>query len=377
MRYQLTAILLLINSARVLGQYDTYSMNEQAAIDSNGANNLYLNFNNLNYLRNHEYFNKIWDGYTLFGTQLNPQLSYYPNARLRIDGGVWINKEFGREKIKVQPTFSVKWNSEKGKNIFLFGNILGNINHNFLDPIYDYERLITFRNEYGSQWLHHSKYLQHDLFIHWDNMIQRGDTFQESFVAGYTAKIMLLKKSSFQLSVPVQAYLNHRGGQINITNKNLITLANSAMGLSLAKKKKEPAKSFINEWRIEGYYVTYKDLSPNKDQLYKDGDALMGNFLLKTRTGIDIMLTYWRSNQFMSALGNPLYQNVSSIGQAYFPEYRELLFIRFIWDKKLFDHFYAHFRLEPYYSIDESMFEYSYSLFISYRQNFLLKKNVK
>ena len=377
MKHVAAGFFLVLLTAPAFAQFDRYSMNEETGIDTTSGGNLYLNFNNLNYLRNHEYFNKIWDGYTLFGTQLNPQLSYYPNSRLRVDGGVWLHKEYGREEVKVQPTFSVRWKSEKGKNTFLFGNIMGNINHGFLDPIYDYERLITFRNEYGGQWLHHSKYLQHDLFIHWDDMIHRGDTGQESFVAGYSARINLLNRVASQLYLPVQGYLNHHGGQINVTTKNLTTLANSAIGLGFSHKKKTESKGFINEWRIEGYYVTYQDLSPNKGQIFKDGDAVMGNFLLKTAAHVDLMLTYWKSSEFMSALGNPLYQNVSSIGEPYFPKQRELLFMRLLWDEKLFDHFYAHFRLEPYYSMDESMFEYSYSLFICYRQNFLLKKNLK
>ncbi|MDQ7949449.1 MAG: hypothetical protein REI93_11410, partial [Pedobacter sp.] len=37
---------------------------------------LHFNLYNFNYVRNYEYSNKFHDGYTLYGTQLMPQLVY-------------------------------------------------------------------------------------------------------------------------------------------------------------------------------------------------------------------------------------------------------------------------------------------------------------
>lgn len=359
----------------VAAQYDTYSVNEPQEINAADSGKLELRFNSLSYFRNHEYFNQIWDGYTLFGNQFNPQLSFSPNARLRVEGGIWIDQTFGKEKLELQPTFSVKWKTANHNNTFLFGNIAGNINHGFVDAIYDYERLITHRNEYGVQWLHNSKNLSHDLFINWEKYIARGDSTQEEFTAGYSGKIHLLNKERWNIDLPLQGYLNHNGGQINLTTKNLTTFANAATGISV--KKKNSSNAFIKETRAEVYYVTYTDLSPNPGQLYKNGDALMGNLLFKSKHRVDLMLTYWSGTDFYSSKGNPLYQNYSAIGESYSQKQRDLLFVRLLWDKKLFDNFYAHFRLEPYYDMEASLFEYSYSLFLTYRQNFLLRGKVK
>jgi hypothetical protein len=359
----------------VAAQYDTYSVNEPQEINAADSGKIELRFNSLSYFRNHEYFNQIWDGYTLFGNQFNPQLSFSPNARMRVEGGIWIDQTFGKEKLELQPTFSVKWKTANHKNTFLFGNIAGNINHGFVDAIYDYERLIAYRNEYGVQWLHNSKNLSHDLFINWEKYIARGDSTQEEFTAGYSGKIHLLNKERWIIDVPLQGYLNHNGGQINITSKNLTTFANAATGLSV--KKKNTPNAFVKETRAEVYYVTYTDLSPNPGQLYKNGDALMGNLLFKSKHHVDLMLTYWSGTDFYSSKGNPLYQNYSAIGESYSQKQRDLLFVRLLWDKKLFDNFYAHFRLEPYYDMEASLFEYSYSLFLTYRQNFLLRGKVK
>lgn len=376
MRHLFFFIFIVLAALRpVAAQYDTYSVNEPQEINAADSGKLELRFNSLSYFRNHEYFNQIWDGYTLFGNQFNPQLSFSPNARMRVEGGIWIDQTFGKEKLELQPTFSLNWKTANHKNTFLFGNIAGNINHGFVDAIYDYERLITHRNEYGVQWLHNSNNLSHDLFINWEKYIARGDSTQEEFTAGYSGKIHLLQKERWNIDVPLQGYLNHNGGQINLTTKNLTTFANAATGISV--KKKNSSNAFVKETRAEVYYVTYTDLSPNPGQLYKNGDALMGNLLFKSKHQVDLMLTYWSGSDFYSSKGNPLYQNYSAIGESYSQKQRDLLFVRLLWDKKLFDNFYAHFRLEPYYDMDASLFEYSYSLFLTYRQNFLLRSKVK
>jgi hypothetical protein len=82
----------------VAAQYDTYSVNEPQEINAADSGKIELRFNSLSYFRNHEYFNQIWDGYTLFGNQFNPQLSFSPNARLRVEGGIWIDPNIWQRK---------------------------------------------------------------------------------------------------------------------------------------------------------------------------------------------------------------------------------------------------------------------------------------
>lgn len=376
MRFSL-ALLFFVTCVYIpaRAQYDVYTLNEPQEFHAADSGKLQLQVNTFSYFRNHEYFNPIWDGYTLFGNQFATRFSFAPNARLRIEGGVWIDQTFGKEQLKVQPLFTAKWTSADSKNTFLAGTLSGHINHGFVDAIYDYERLITHRNEYGVQWLHKSRWLSHDVFINWEKFIARGDTTQEEFTGGYSAQVHLIQKPKWALDVPLQGYLNHNGGQINVTNRNLTTFANTASGLRW--KRKNSSTAFVKETRAEVYYVAYTDLSPNPGQLYKNGDAWMGNLLFKTKHSVDLMLTYWSGRDFYSSKGNPLYQNYSAIGESYSQQQRDLLFVRLLWDKQLFPNFYAHFRLEPYYDMKASLFEYSYSLFFSYRQPFVLKEKVK
>ena len=74
------------------------------------AGDLRLSLNSFTFFKDNEYFNKIVDGYTLYGTQLNPQLVYYPVQNLRLEGGVFLWKDFGNPQLQqVRPTFRATW----------------------------------------------------------------------------------------------------------------------------------------------------------------------------------------------------------------------------------------------------------------------------
>ena len=110
--------------------------------DSLKTGELHLSINNFNYLRNYEYFNKIQDGYTLFGAQLEPQLVYYAHPRLAVTAGVHLRKDFGGRGIyKTYPLFSIKY--QKGNTTLINGVLEGNIHHRMVEPLFDFEKKIT------------------------------------------------------------------------------------------------------------------------------------------------------------------------------------------------------------------------------------------
>ena len=73
----------------------TDSMEGVDAYMAPAAGELRLSLHAFTFFKDNEYFNKIVDGYTLYGTQLNPQLVYYPTKDLRIEAGVFLWKDFG------------------------------------------------------------------------------------------------------------------------------------------------------------------------------------------------------------------------------------------------------------------------------------------
>ena len=78
--------------------------------------------------------NKIADGYTLFGTQLTPQLVYYPAPALRLEAGVFLWKDFGNPVLQqVRPTYRATWT--RGTNQFVFGNLRAHLHHAYIEPL--------------------------------------------------------------------------------------------------------------------------------------------------------------------------------------------------------------------------------------------------
>ncbi|WP_432712401.1 hypothetical protein, partial [Pedobacter sp.] len=64
------SLLLLANIA--FGQFNQSAIENRIRPDSSAVGELHFNFYNFNFVRNYEYSNEFHDGYTLYGTQLQP-----------------------------------------------------------------------------------------------------------------------------------------------------------------------------------------------------------------------------------------------------------------------------------------------------------------
>lgn len=112
------------------------------------AGNVKLAVRAFTFFKDNEYFNKIVDGYTLFGTQLNLQLVYYPTEGLRLEAGVFLWKDFGNPVLQqVRPTYRATWTVNKHQ--FILGNIRSNLSHNYIEPLFNFERVMLKPLEEG------------------------------------------------------------------------------------------------------------------------------------------------------------------------------------------------------------------------------------
>jgi hypothetical protein len=255
-------VLFYSSEAQILND----SLEYRIRPDSVRTGELYLSIHNFNYLRNYEYFNKIQDGYTFFGAQLEPQLVYYAHPRLAVTAGVHLRKDFGGRGIyRSYPLFSVKY--QHGNTILVNGVLEGNTHHRMLDPIYDFEKKITEPVEYGTQFIINGRNLFLDAFINWKKMIYKPSPVQEQILGGLSAELNLIKNSNLSLSIPVQLTVFHQGGQIDVADDPLQTLVNSALGFKL----KLPFSGWIKDLRTENYLISFNDLSFTDLQPYSSG----------------------------------------------------------------------------------------------------------
>jgi hypothetical protein len=334
-----------------------------------------LSVYNVNFLKNNEYFNKITSGYTLFGTQLYTQLAYVPNRFIRVQAGVYMRKDYGNPNItNLAPLFNIKL----AKNGFalLFGNYEANLHHRLIEPLYNTELFITRPVESGIQFNVNKKKYWSDTWIDWEVQQYLNSAFKEELTGGHHSSILLYKSDSslLEIKMPVQALINHKGGQLDTLPQPIITTINSAFGISIEKKFNK--KSFLKSIKTENYYCIYSDRSGNVLKPFTIGRGVFLNASAMSKYNVNLSVGYWKGNGFVAEKGGYLYQSDASIygKTGYIEKNRQLLFMRLLYQKRIFNGVTADVRLEPYYDLNNKELEFSHSIYLTYKKYFILTK---
>ena len=372
LRRSLTLILIVL-SFIANAQVDYPAFKSIDNIDPADSQRLSFNLYNLNYINNTEWFGNIPLSGTLFGYELIPEIEYQISPKLFIKGGIYIQKEFGRPHYtSVDPTFTVKYRAKHAS--FLIGTLEGNLNHGYIEPLYDYKTIINYRLENGFQFKVDTKPYSHDFFINWRVAIHPGDPFKEQFDIGYVSKINIINKK-INLALPIQLLYSHKGGQYDtLSNTPLTSIVNTALGVSFTYNVDH---KLLKRIVFDNYYVNYKDISGTKLQPFNEGNAFLSHLLFDFKNvGID--LRYWNGEGYIGPRGMALFQSVSEKYPGLTEKHRELLIVSFIYDKEIFKNVNFNFRIIPYKDFIEKIssgtgLEYSYEMYIKYN----LKVNIK
>ncbi|WP_207532772.1 hypothetical protein [Desertivirga arenae] len=372
MKKLLLSLIIILQYLLVNAQLQNDSLEYRIKPDTSRTGNLELSLYNFNFLRNYEYFNKFQDGYTLFGSQLEPRLVYYPNSKLLVSAGIHVRKDFGKDGInKTYPLFTIKYQNKN--TAFITGVLESNIHHRFIEPVFDIERKINAPIEYGTQVVINKKNLFLDAFVNWNRMIDRYSPVQEQIFAGASADFGIYSKEGFKFSLPIQFLVFHQGGQIDTDPNPLRTIANTALGF----KAQLDRKGFVRQLKTENYFVTYAEFSPTKTAIFQDGRGLFINASLATKYG-SLTSSYWEGNQYISVTGMPIYQSVSQQidNPGYSEDVRKLLILRYTYQRQLVANLYLDFRVEPVFDLKSAgqKMDFSHSLFLVYKQDFKLFK---
>ena len=360
----LAAFYLLLISAQAQSDYEIFKDSATLKPENNGM--LSIELDNLNYLRNYEYFGDIPLSYTLVGYQFIPQVKYQLNENFQFKGGIFLRREFGLEGFTdVVPVLSAKY-QKKGLSMIL-GTLEGSLNHGFIEPIYDFESIISDRIEQGAQVKLDKKRFWMDWYIDWEKAIERYSPYREEFTSGISSKIKLVRNTAVDVDIPLQVMVAHKGGQIDTSNLPVESLLNTAVGASFQFR---PTVSFLKGIRTDHYFAYYKDLSGDKLQAYREGTGWYSSLVFQSNWDIDLDIRYWRGDQFIGPRGGALYSSVSEKIEGHTEKERELVFASFIYDKQLFPNLYLDLRIEPYYDLKNEFLEYSYSVFLRFKKDF-------
>lgn len=346
----------------------TAQPNRQAPVQ---AGDVRISLYAFTFLRNDEYFNKLVDGIRLLGTQLNPQLVYYPSKSLRLEGGIFIWKDYGNPVLRqVAPTFRGTWT--KGSSQFIFGTILPTLNHEYIEPLYDFKQLFLAPLEEGVQYRLTNKRVFLDVWVNWIKQEYKYSNYKEEISGGLSSRFCLTSdQRRVQVSIPFQLTARHHGGQIDTARFPPVqSLFDYATGIIVRAPLRGPVLEAV---RVNAYGLLYDDHSYARELPYYRGHAFYLNGTLETRY-LDVMLSYFQGYQFYAPLGAGYYQSIGTSTGAigYTIPNRKVLFVRFLRDFRVSDAAAVTVRFEPVYDFNQRNLDYSFGFYLSFRQDWLL-----
>ncbi len=373
MKKNILLIFIILVSFAVKAQFNNEAIYNRIRPADSLNKELNFNFYNFNYVRNYEYSNNFHDGYTLYGTQIEPKLIYYAHPNLAITAGAYLRKDFGNEGVyDAKPLFNLIY--QKRNLTLIFGSLEGNIQHGYIEPIYNLERKITTPVEYGTQLLIQREKFKLDSWIAWQKMIYKGDAVKEEIVGGVVTETDLINTGLWKLSIPTQILAYHQGGQIDLLKSiSISTLFNGAVGFKLHRFIGNNFKEIFTD----NYLAVYKDFSPTKVRVYQGGFGLWLNAGVNTKWG-NLIASYWKGNNFITIKGMPLYQSVSEnlYEKGFTQNKRNILALRYAYQKELIPHLYLDVRFEPHIDLvnSDKNLQFNHSLFLTYKEDFRIFK---
>ncbi|WP_225986545.1 hypothetical protein [Rufibacter sp. LB8] len=382
-KHLLLALGAFFVCGQAVAQLDNRALEAKQPVKPAQAGELQLGLSALGYQKNNEYFNDIAEGYTLFGYHLNPRLTYFASEHVRVDAGVQVQKDFGSKRYSLmQPTFTIRY--EKDDIALIFGTLQGNVHHGYIEPLYDFERLMTNRLENGLQVLINKPNAKVDIWLDWQRYLQRFDPFQEEVAGGVSAELGLYRtpvslsfpeqkpKTETYIGLPLQFTAQHRGGQIDMTELPLVTLANVAAGLVI---RKTYDRKVLKALHFQPYVVGWKDFSNVTEFPFQQGGGIYLNAGIDTKYQ-NVMLSYWRGSGYYAELGGKLFSSVSNNFKtpAFTDKTRQLLILRFLHDLNLMDGLTLTMRLEPYLDLDRPELEFANSLYLNFNTDIFLAR---
>ncbi|WP_338762674.1 hypothetical protein WAF17_18070 [Bernardetia sp. ABR2-2B] len=355
---------------------------------SSNQRQLNLEIDYFGFFRNREFFGTIADGYTLFGSQFLSKFSYSADTTLKISAGIFLRKDFGSEANnssfnQIQPYFQFLY--IKNKHQFIFGNLEGNLQHNLIEPLFNFENIINRRLENGVQYKYLSKNTTLDTWVDWITMIYPYSDFDEELHFGLNIERNLItskNKKKWKSTIPIQLTAIHKGGQINTTDTPLVTIFNAAIGNKTTyyfQDNEGNNTSYLNYIRTHIYGLFFTDNSSTPSFDFENGMGFYANLELATKKH-QLMFSYWRGQDFVAPLGGDIYSSASRI----FDPNREneplrnLLILRLLTNFTIpniaKDDAKIVFRATPFYNLESQEFNFSTGLYAIFNANFLLKK---
>lgn len=297
-------------------------------INPDKAGELFIEVDNISFIKDNEFTGPIMKGYTLPGFWLQPKGIFFPLKNIKLELGLHALVYSGAYKY---PNYGyqdiAKWKGnqfQRGSHILpyfraqlklsnlnlVWGNLYGGSNHNLIAPLYNPELNLTADPETGFQLLYDIRPLHIDAWINWQSFIFRQDTHQEAFTVGLSSQIKFNSPTArTHFYMPVQMTIQHRGGEIDTLFTNSVqTLMNGSIGAGVTWNLNRKYLKQINlEADALGYYQQKGELWP-----LDKGHAFYAKARANITDDFRIEGGYFFGKDFISLFGIPYFGTVST-----------------------------------------------------------------
>jgi len=365
-KYITVLVLCLSCAFPAVAQLDNKAFYDLWQVKPTDSGKVQLSCSVLSYMRNNEYFNPVADGYTRFGYQLQPRLSYYLNQYVRLQVGLFLMREFGDNKYQfAEPTYNLTY--QKDSLTFILGNLQSSLTHGFMEPMYDFEKVITQRLEQGAQIKYANSWLRLDAYIDWQKYQYDFAPFKEQLLHGNNIQMRVYQTPNFTLDIPVQYTLFHRGGQIDtLRSVGALVKWNAATGLKGTWTNSDE-QGIWQKMTLEANILGAHNSAPTIAADYGAGVGYYATASIKTKWAT-LMTNFWRGEHWSTPMGGQLYQSIPQAiytdKNSRFPS-RNLVFIRLMKDYSLGTGVVLTCRVEPYWDVNTGLWEYNYGLYVN------------
>lgn len=300
---------------------------DSVRIDSSEVGTLRVGADALGFFQNNEYSCDLMKGYTLPGAWLRPQFTYTPLPQIRIVAGAHLMFYDGANRYPNYAYHDIAaWKGHQYQHgvhalpflrlqarlrdvTLVIGDIYGAQNHQLLLPLFNPEQALSADPEMGFQLLLDRRHVHLDTWINWQSYIFDLDSHQEAFTVGVNSTLRWGNANRLLWEVPIQAILQHRGGEQDTTATGVQTVANGAAGVRLTHRFGGDCllTSLKAEANVLGSLQQHGDLWP-----FRTGFALHTALRTQLRPGIGVEIGYFGApRQYANLFGLPLFGTIS------------------------------------------------------------------
>jgi len=323
---------------------------------------LLLGLESISFFKNNEYFSPYTKGSTNIGVIIQPQLKYILDKKSSFSLGYHFLKYSGLNSFsEAIPLFNVRYKISPSIE-FIIGHIDGAAKHGLTEPHYRRDNHFQNNVEYGLQFLINYSWLKSDLWLSWEQFIQKNDPFQEEFILGNKSSIILLDRNHSKLKIDTEWMFAHIGGQIDYPSDTDGTLLNASLGVSYSYSINEEIELGLkaNRYNSTALMQISNPQNPNYYP-YEKGNGYLIAANIKFNH-FNSQVAYWQASNYISAIGETLYTSVSGFDPDFRDDDRKMVNFYIGYDRALSDFINVKLASRGYYHIGLKQLDYYYEL---------------